>query len=202
MIDISSKLSGFKKIVWDAEKRKSEEELYESINNSSDLVDEKKKDLEERSKAYLNKREAFAKTRKNELVAKKTEEEKSSFNIYKEDLLKKILAEIRQRLIAYTSTKDYREKLVKDVNKTYQDLKKSTEEDFILLVKKEDQNLFTRFNTKTMDESYLGGFIFENIDGSYRYDFSLQKKLKDEEYFLGKKLYALWEEGENLWLPE
>ena len=147
MIDISSKLSSFRKLVWDVEKRKSEKQLYDSINTSSEVLDKKKQDLKENMDSYIDKRKVFATTRKNEIVARKTEEEKSTFNVYKEELLKETIEAIKKDLIAYSKTSAYKEKLMVEVEKAYDDLKENSDKDYILLVKEDDLNLFYDYQT-------------------------------------------------------
>ncbi len=196
MIDISSKLSSFRKLVWDVEKRKSEKQLYDSINTSSEVLDKKKQDLKENMDSYIDKRKVFATTRKNEIVARKTEEEKSTFNVYKEELLKETIEAIKKDLIAYSKTSAYKEKLMVEVEKAYDDLKENSDKDYILLVKEDDLNLFHDYQTEVMDDSNLGGFIFEDTDKTYQYDFTLKRKLENKKYQIGKKLYSLLEGGE------
>lgn len=196
MIDISSKLSSFRKLVWDVEKKKSENQLYDSINTSSDVIDKKRSDLDKEMKTYLDKRKVFATTRKNEIVARKTEEEKSTFNIYKEELLKDTIAAIKEELIAYSKTADYKTKLIEKVDQVYEDIKENSDQDYTLLVKKEDLDLFHAYKTDVLDDSFLGGFIFEAMDKSYQYDYTLKRKLENKEYEIGKKLYSLLEGGD------
>lgn len=196
MIDISSKLSSFRKLVWDVEKRKSEKQLYDSINTSSEVIDKKKQDLEDNMESYLDKRKVFSTSRKNEIVARKNEEEKSTFNIYKEELLKETIDAIKKELLAYSNTSAYKEKLLVEVEKTYDKLKAQTDQEYILLVKESDMNLFHDYKTEVLDDSYLGGFIFEDIDQTYQYDFTLKRKLENEKYEIGKNLYSLLEGGD------
>jgi vacuolar-type H+-ATPase subunit E/Vma4 len=197
MIDIGSKISSFRKLVWDLEKRKSEDQLYDSINTSSEILDKKKADLEKNMESYLEKRKVFATTRRNELVARKTEEEKSTFNIYKEELLKETIEAIKNELVAYSKTSAYKKNLKKEVEEVYKNLKETSDKEYILLVKESDQKLFEDYKTDIMGEDMIGGFIFEDESKSYQYDFSLKRKLEDEKYQIGKKLYSLLEGGES-----
>lgn len=197
MIDIGSKISSFRKLVWDLEKRKSEDQLYDSINTSSEILDKKKADLEKNMESYLEKRKVFATTRRNELVARKTEEEKSTFNIYKEELLKETIEAIKNELVAYSKTSAYKENLKREVEEVYKNLKETSDKEYILLVKESDQKLFEDYKTDIMGEDMIGGFIFEDESKSYQYDFSLKRKLEDEKYQIGKKLYSLLEGGES-----
>ncbi|MGO3019189.1 MAG: hypothetical protein ACTIH2_08575 [Anaerococcus sp.] len=197
MIDISSKLSSFRKLVWGVEKRKSEKELYDSISTSSEIIDRKKEELDKNLKSYLEKRKVFATSRKNEFVARKNEEQKSTFNVYKEDLLRETIERIKKELFDYSKTDEYKAKLIKEVDQVYNELKKSSNDDYTLLVKEEDLKLFDQYKTEVLDESYIGGFIFEDKNKTYQYDYSLKRKLENEKYEIGKKLYSLLEGGEK-----
>ncbi|MDD7305951.1 MAG: hypothetical protein PUG67_05110 [Peptoniphilaceae bacterium] len=196
MIDISSKLSSFRRLVWDVEKKKSEKQLYDSINISTDIIENKKSELEKYMKTYLEKRKVFATTRKNEIVARKTEEEKSTYNLYKEELLKTTIDEIKKELLAYSKTSEYKTKLKEEVEETFNKLKKNSDQAYILLVKEEDLNLFEKYDTEIMSDANLGGFIIEDTNKTYQYDYTLKRKLDNEKYEIGKKLYSLMEGGD------
>ena len=45
MLDLNAKLSTFRKMVWDEEKARSEEQLYNSTNINSQQIEEKKQKL-------------------------------------------------------------------------------------------------------------------------------------------------------------
>ena len=60
MLDLSAKISSFRKMVWSNEKRKSEKELYDSTDFSSKTLNEIKDNLEKNYKLYIEKRKEFA----------------------------------------------------------------------------------------------------------------------------------------------
>lgn len=189
MIDLSSKLSSFRKLVWDVEKKKSEKELYDSTNSSSELIENKKIQLKNNMNSYLEKRKEFARIRKNEMIAKKTEEEKNIYNKYKESLLNKTLDDIRSSLIEYTKTEEYKNRLIIDVEEKIKMVKNEFDGEIILCLGKEDKDLFD-YQVKILDSSYIGGFIIRDKDESFEYDFSLKRKLNDKKYEIGKRLYS------------
>lgn len=195
MIDLTSKLSSFRKMVWDNEKKKSEKELYDSSAFSSNTIENKRQKLNRNLQKYLEKRRVFATTRKNEIIAKKSEEEKSSYYKYKESLLEEIIDDIRSELVSYAKSEEYKEKLKKDVKKSYDDLTDDEKKSLELCVRKEDKNLFD-FETMALPDSDIGGFILKDKDGSFEYDFSLRKKLLDYKYEIGKKLYTVLDKEE------
>lgn len=187
MLDLSSKISSFKKMVWTDEKRQSEKDLYNSIETSSNHLNEIKKSLDKEYKDYIKKREEFANSRKNEEIANVSQQEKTLYNKFKEDLLDDLIKEIEDKLKDYSKSEEYKEKLKKEAVETFEKLSKE-DDSLILAVKEEDQDLFD-FKTQTMDEDKIGGFVIKNKDLSYQYDFSLRKKLDQYSYSIGSSFY-------------
>ena len=65
MLDLEAKISSFRKMVWDEEKEKSEKELYQSTEDNSKLVSDKKAELEKHLEESVKDRQIFAEIRKN-----------------------------------------------------------------------------------------------------------------------------------------
>lgn len=187
MLDLSSKISSFRKMVWANEKRKSEKQLYDSTETSSKALKEIKNKLENEYTRFIEKRKEFAKARKNEMVANISQHEKTLYNKFKEDLLNKLIEEIRTKLVEYSQSAEYKNKLKKDAMDTFIKLSKN-DDSLILAVKKLDQDLFD-IPTEIMDDKKIGGFVIKNKDLTYQYDFSLAKKLDSYKYEIGSDFY-------------
>lgn len=189
MLDLSAKISSFRKMVWSNEKRKSEKQLYDSTEYSSKTLNEIKNNLENNYNKYMEKREEFAKARKNEKIANTSQIKKTSYYKFKQSLLNQLIEEIKEELKTYSNSDEYKRKLVKKANEVYKNLSEDNK-DLILCVKKSDQNLFD-FNTDIMDDSKIGGFVIKNKDLTYQYDYSLEKKLDNYKYEIGSKFYKI-----------
>lgn len=189
MLDLSAKISSFRKMVWSNEKRKSEKELYDSTDFSSKTLNEIKDNLDKNYKLYIEKRKEFANARKNEEIANISQNKKTSYNKFKESLLDELIEEIKDELKNYSNTNEYKKKLVIKANEIYKNLSEN-DNDLILCVKKSDQELFD-FKTEEMDDSKIGGFIIKNKDLTYQYDYSLEKKLDNYKYEIGSKFYKI-----------
>ena len=189
MLDLSAKIASFRKMVWSNEKRKSEKQLYDSTDSSSKTLNDIKNNLERNYKKYIEKREEFAKARKNEKIANISQHKKTSYNKFKESLLNQLIEEIKEELKTYSKSDEYRQKFVKEAKTVYENLSKK-QDDLILCVKKSDQDLFN-FETDLMDDSKIGGFIIKNKDLTYQYDYSLEKKLDNYKYEIGSKFYKI-----------
>lgn len=192
MLDLNIKLSSFRKMVWDEEKAKSEEELYNSTIINSNQIQEKKEKLEKDLKASLENRKNFATIRGNEKISKLQEEQKTNFYAYKEHLLNELVSEIKDKLIAYTNTDQYKENLPIEIEKAIGEIGENIE-DFDILVKKDDQNLISYKDVSTLDDKYLGGFILKAKNGSYQYNQTYLNRLEEKKYDIGRVLYDLFE---------
>ena len=189
MLDLSAKISSFRKMVWSNEKRKSEKELYESTDTSSKTLNDIKDQLDDNYRKYINKRKEFANSRKNEKIANISQHKKTSYNKFKESLLNQLIEEIKEQLIAYSKSDEYKEKLKTEAVEVYKKLSENND-GLILCVKESDKSLFD-FETEMIDNSKIGGFVIKSKDSAYQYDYSLEKKLDNYKYEIGSKFYKM-----------
>ncbi|WP_276861872.1 ATPase [Anaerococcus tetradius] len=192
MLDLQAKISSFRKMVWDEEKEKSESELYNSTEENSKLIENKKSELEENLKESLRERKIFAETRKNENVSKKEYEAKNNLYLYKQSLLEDLIKKIKANLITYTNSKEYKAKLNQDIKQSLKDLNLS-DDDIIVGVLEKDLSLIDFPNKEIIDDDFIGGYYISNLDRDFRYNFTYLNKLKDRKYEVGKKLNQLLE---------
>ncbi|WP_295885433.1 V-type ATP synthase subunit E [uncultured Anaerococcus sp.] len=192
MLDINQKLRTFRKMVWDEEKARSNEELYNSTNINSEQIDEKKASLEKELKSTLENRRSFATIRGNERVSKLEEEQKTNFYAHKESLLNDLVGEVKDKLKEYTKTDEYKNSLAKNIEKVLNELNESAD-NFDILLREEDKNLVNYPNIGTLDDEYIGGFILKAKDGSFQYNQTYLKKIEEKQYDIGRTLYNLFE---------
>lgn len=192
MLDLEAKISSFRKMVWDEEKEKSEKELYQSTEDNSKLVSDKKTELEKYLEENVKDRQTFAETRKNENVSKKEFESKNDIFLYRQSLLDDLTKRIKENLKDFTNTKDYKDKLNSIINNSLKQLDLSKEEVIVSVLEK-DKNIIDFPNVEVIDDEYIGGFIISNLDRDFRYNFTYLNKLKDKKYEVGKKLNQLLE---------
>lgn len=192
MLDLNAKLSTFRKMVWDEEKAKSEEDLYNSTHINSEQIEEKRSNLEKDLKYTLESRKSFSQIRANERISKLEEEQKTNFYSHKEFLLNDMVGEIKNKLEDYTKTEKYKESLKENIENALKELNENPE-NFTILVKEADKNILSYPNIGIMDDSFIGGFILKAKDGSYQYNRTLLSKIEDNKYEIGRTLYKLFE---------
>ncbi len=192
MLDLEAKLSSFRKMVWDEEKIKTDNELFLSTEKNSSYIDNKNKQRSQEFEEKLKDRKNFLKIRKNEEVSKIKQEEKNNFYAYKEELLDDFYYRLISKLRAYKQTETYKESLPIEIKKVMKDLSLA-EDDIVVCVVSDDLDLIDFKNKQAMDNAYIGGFILKDINNEFRYNFSYKERIRDKKYEFGKKLYQVLE---------
>ena len=192
MLDLEAKISSFRKMVWDEEKEKSENELYSSTEENSKLVEDKKSSLENDLETSVRDRKTFAEMRKNENVSKKEFESKNSLYLYKQSLLDDLNNKIIEKLVTYTDSDEYKNNLESNIKKSIEELNLGSDA-VIVGVREKDKDLLNFPNVEVIEDDYIGGYIISDLNHEFRYNYTFLNKLKDKKYEVGKKLNQLLE---------
>lgn len=192
MLDLEAKISSFRKMVWDEEKEKSENELYSSTEENSKLVEDKKSNLENDLETSVRDRKTFAEMRKNENVSKKEFESKNSLYLYKQSLLDDLNNKIIEKLVTYTDSNEYKNNLESNIKKSIEELNLGSDA-VIVGVREKDKDLLNFPNVEIIEDDYIGGYIISDLNHEFRYNYTFLNNLKDKKYEVGKKLNQLLE---------
>lgn len=192
MLDLEAKISSFRKMVWDEEKEKSENELYSSTEENSKLIEDKKSNLENELETSVRDRKTFAEMRKNENVSKKGFESKNSLYLYKQSLLDDLNNKIIEKLVTYTDSDEYKNNLESNIKKSIEELNLGSNA-VIVGVREKDKDLLNFPNVEVIEDDYIGGYIISDLNHEFRYNYTFLNKLKDKKYEVGKKLNQLLE---------
>lgn len=192
MLDLEAKISSFRKMVWDEEKEKSENELYSSTEENSKLIEDKKSNLENDLETSVRDRKTFAEMRKNENVSKKEFESKNSLYLYKQSLLDDLNNKIIEKLVTYTDSDEYKDNLESNIKKSIEELNLGSDA-VIVGVREKDKDLLNFPNVEVIEDDYIGGYIISDLNHEFRYNYTFLNKLKDKKYEVGKKLNQLLE---------
>lgn len=192
MLDLEAKISSFRKMVWDEEKEKSENELYSSTEENSKLIEDKKSNLENDLETSVRDRKTFAEMRKNENVSKKEFESKNNLYLYKQSLLDDLNNKIIEKLVTYTDSDEYKNNLESNIKKSIEELNLVSDA-VIVGVREKDKDLLNFPNVEIIEDDYIGGYIISDLNHEFRYNYTFLNKLKDKKYEVGKKLNQLLE---------
>lgn len=192
MLDIEAKLSSFRKMVWDEEKEKTDQELFQSTERNSSFLDSKNESRKEDFEKKVKDRDVFLEIRKNEEISKISQDEKNRFFAYKEQLLDDFYEKLTDKLKAYRKTSDYKDKLKKEIEGKIKSLGLN-EDEIIVAVVDEDLNLIDFKHTESIEKTNIGGFMLIDINKEFRYNFTYRQKIRENKYEFGKKLYQVLE---------
>ena len=192
MLDIEAKLSSFRKMVWDEEKEKTEQELFQSTEKNSLYLDSKNEARKEDYEKRIKDRDVFLEIRKNEEISKISQEEKNRFFAYKEQLLDDFYEKLTNKLKAYRKTSDYKENLQKDIEDKIKSLHLN-EDDIIVAVVEDDLDLIDFKHKEKIEKQKIGGFMLIDINKEFRYNFTYRQKIRENKYEFGKKIYQVFE---------
>ena len=192
MLDLEAKLSSFRKMVWDEEKEKTDQELFQSSERNSSFLDSKNESRKEDFEKKVKDRDVFLEIRKNEEISKISQDEKNRFFAYKEQLLDDFYEKLTDKLKAYRKTSDYKDKLQKEIEGKIKSLGLN-EDEIIVAVVDEDLNLIDFKHTESIEKTNIGGFMLIDINKEFRYNFTYRQKIRENKYEFGKKLYQVLE---------
>ena len=192
MLDIEAKLSSFRKMVWDEEKEKTDQELFQSTERNSSFLDSKNESRKEDFEKKVKDRDVFLEIRKNEEISKISQDEKNRFFAYKEQLLDDFYEKLTDKLKAYRKTSDYKDKLQKEIEGKIKSLGLN-EDEIIVAVVDEDLNLIDFKHTESIEKTNIGGFMLIDINKEFRYNFTYRQKIRENKYEFGKKIYQVFE---------
>lgn len=192
MLDIEAKLSSFRKMVWDEEKEKTDQELFQSTERNSSFLDSKNESRKEDFEKKVKDRDVFLEIRKNEEISKISQDEKNRFFAYKEQLLDDFYEKLTDKLKAYRKTSDYKDKLQKEIEGKIKSLGLN-EDEIIVAVVDEDLTLIDFKHTESIEKTNIGGFMLIDINKEFRYNFTYRQKIREKKYEFGKKLYQVLE---------
>lgn len=192
MLDIEAKLSSFRKMVWDEEKEKTDQELFQSTEKNSLYLDSKNEARKEDYEKRVKDRDVFLEIRKNEEISKISQEEKNRFFAYKEQLLDDFYEKLINKLKAYRKTSDYKENLQKDIEDKIKSLHLN-EDDIIVAVVEDDLDLIDFKHKEKIEKQKIGGFMLIDINKEFRYNFTYRQKIRENKYEFGKKIYQVFE---------
>lgn len=192
MLDIEAKLSSFRKMVWDEEKEKTDQELFQSTEKNSLYLDSKNEARKEDYKKRVKDRDVFLEIRKNEEISKISQEEKNRFFAYKEQLLDDFYEKLTNKLKAYRKTSDYKENLQKDIEDKIKSLHLN-DDDIIVAVVEDDLDLIDFKHKEKIEKQKIGGFMLIDINKEFRYNFTYRQKIRENKYEFGKKIYQVFE---------
>ena len=210
MITIEEKLNVFTKLVFERIQNESNVLLKEMEDKNQQIIQDHQEKLKVQGEKIINEMMQKGETKKNQRVAKANMDRKIKILEKKQQLLRKLLQELREKAIAFTLTTAYDDFFKKTLEEVLEQLK--GEEEILLYCREEDLRRYQerikeimgafgfqqgQYSLLPAEKDILGGMIALNGTHRIRVDASLLALLREHEKKVGQRLYnALEKEGE------
>jgi V/A-type H+-transporting ATPase subunit E len=201
MTTIEDKISLFSKIIYDKLNEEKEERLGVFNDEALKQINSERQNIEELKKNLQIEVFKKANIKANEIVAKEKLNKQREILALKGSIIKETLEEIKERLIVFVTTEEYKEyflelfqSILKEVeegsyyavvlSRDYERFKKEIEDTVSLYSNNKIQIKFT-------EEDFIGGIILKDFQGKFKIDHSLYSKLLDCEELIGVKVMEM-----------
>lgn len=193
MTTIEDKLKMFSKVVYDRIQEEKQKDFERFEGERKTAIDALKRELEEKKSSVLYEVKRKADLKANEVVSSEKIQSHQAVMELKQQLIKKTIDEIRNRLIIFSKSDEYRSFLLRETQST---LSKLEDGEYTILLKSEDASKygsivleeakkFNRINisiNETTDD-IIGGLLVKSTSGKFRINNSIAVRLDD---FKGK----------------
>nr|WP_072514981.1 V-type ATP synthase subunit E family protein [Ndongobacter massiliensis] len=188
MVELSSKVELFHRMIWGEAKKASNQALYEATESTTLLIEKRKQEVEEKNRQAAERRVRLAEERSNREIALQKEANRQKRLAMRETCLEEVLAALQARLRAYTQTSEYREALQSELQTAL-----ATHVAAQVRVLPQDQafvqaQIGAQIPVSALPAEELGGFILDLQGGRTRLRCTLRAQLEENAYEIGKEL--------------
>lgn len=202
MITMEGKLDVFTKLVLEKVQREYEEKKREIEKGNNEAIQKHKLDIEEKSNKIISNMINKGEIQKNRLVSKAKVEKKRVLLSKKEELLGRIIDNIRLKAVQFTYEDNYRAYMEESLAIVLENLK--NKKAIILFIRDNDRPKFNKminnlikeknFDTKKVEfeslkDDAIGGVIGVDKEKTIKVDCSIKTKIEDNRNLMGQRLY-------------
>ena len=201
MTTIEDKISLFSKIIYDKLNEEKEERLIAYNDEAVKQINMEKQSIEELRKNLQREVTKRSNIKANEIVAKEKLNKQREVLTLKGNVIKVTLEEIKERLIVFVESEEYKEYFAN----LFQDILKEVKEgSYYAIVLSRDYERFIKeikdlvslypnkkIQIKLSEEDFIGGIILKDVEGKFKIDHSLYSKLQDSEELIGVKVMEM-----------
>ncbi|SKC56710.1 V-type ATP synthase subunit E [Maledivibacter halophilus] len=202
MITMEGKLDVFTKLVLEKVQREYEEKKREIEKGNNEAIQKHKLDIEEKSNKIISNMINKGEIQKNRLVSKAKVEKKRVLLSKKEELLGRIIDNIRLKAVQFTYEDNYRAYMEESLAIVLENLK--NKKAIILFIRDNDRPKFNKminnlikeknFDTKKVEfeslkDDAIGGVIGVDKEKTIKVDCSIKTRIEDNRNLMGQRLY-------------
>ncbi|MGH4051008.1 MAG: V-type ATP synthase subunit E [Clostridium sp.] len=201
MTTIEDKINLFSKIIYDKVNEEKKQRLdafnldaKKKITFEKTRLDDLKKSLQKEAKKKSN-------IKSNAIVAKENLNKQREVLALKDNLIKDALESVRERLVKFTSTIEYKEYFISSIEKTLKAVDKGS---YYIEVLKKDYDKFKsemevilrgcidyNIEIKILDDDFIGGHVLKDHEGKFRIDSSIYSALQANKEKIGVRVMEM-----------
>jgi V/A-type H+-transporting ATPase subunit E len=201
MTTVEDKISLFTKIIYDKLNEEKKERLRVFDEEAQQRIIIEKQNIDELRKNLQVEVSKKANTKANEIVAKEKLNKQRAILALKNALMKTTLKEIKNMLIVFVNSEEYKEYFIKVLQRILMEAEDS--HCYIVVLSRDyerfkneidnavNYNRSKKIQIKLSEEDFIGGIILQDFDGKFKIDHSLNSKLLDCEELIGVKVMEM-----------
>lgn len=188
MVELSSKVELFHRMIWGEAKKASNQALYEATESTTLLIEKRKEEVEEKNRQAVQRKVRLAEERSNREISLQKETNRQKRLSMRKTCLEEVLSALEERLHIYTQTPEYREALRSELQTAL-----ATHVAAQIQVLSQDQafvqeQIDAQIPISELPSQELGGFVLDLQGGRTRLRCTLRARLEDNAYEIGKEL--------------
>lgn len=189
-------------MIYEAEKAKIEHTMQQLKHGNESRVEKKTQELMAWKEEVVQRREAAANLRSQEILSGQAQENTEKLLHRREEIAEDLIASIKEKASEYTKTPEYKEKLIQKIKEL---IAETDEPAFILQVRKEDMDAVQKVATESkkaitlelLPDDRIGGFAMQNMKRTYAVENTFANRIDSREYEVVRALYNEFEEVEG-----
>ncbi len=201
MTTIEDKISLFSKIIYDKVNEEKEERLEAFRLDSQKRIDAEKENIDELRRNLQREVEKKSNVKANRIVAKERLGKQREILFLKDKLIQETLGEVREKLVEFVSSAEYKPYFFKMLKNTLKEINKGS---YFIIILKRDYERFQieigdilsgyidgKIEIEISEEDFIGGHILKDVEGKFKIDNSIYSKLEESEEIIGIRVMEM-----------
>ena len=201
MTTIEDKINLFSKIIYDKVNEEKKQRLDAFNLDAEKKITAKKEKLEDLKQNLQKEAKKKSNIKSNALVAKEKLNRQREVLSLKDNLIKDALESVRERLVEFTSTLQYKDYFISNIQNTLKGVDKGSY--YIVVLKKDYEKFQTEIGVilskcidynieiKISGDDFIGGHVLKDHDGKFRIDNSIYSALQASKEIIGVRVMEM-----------
>jgi len=201
MTTIEDKINLFSKIIYDKLNEEKKQRLDAFNLDAEKKISDEKERLNILKKNLQNQVKKKSNIKLSGVIAKEKLNKQREVLSLKDNLIKDVLESVREKLVEFTSTLEYKDYFISNIQKTLKEVEKGSY--YIEVLKKDYDkfqseivvilNQYTDYNIeiKISGDDFIGGHVLKDNEGKFRIDNSIYSTLQANKEIIGVRVMEM-----------